>query len=124
MEKKLLFSTFKEWLTFLWGSVRKCVKGFAQILYALLMGVVSLLVFCVKQIEAFCKRETIAAFIIALVILGMGVGWISTFTHERQATVVAQHRADSISYSLERYLQVYDSSATVVVNGDTVKYGK
>jgi hypothetical protein len=54
----------------------------------------------------------------------MGIGWISTFTHERQATVVAQHRADSISYSLERYLQVYDSSATVVVNGDTVKYGK
>ena len=124
MKEKLLFETFEEWRTFLWRSVKTCFKGLARIVYALLMGVVSLLVFCGKQIEAFCRRETIAAFIIALVILGMGIGWISTFTHERQATVVAQHRADSISYSLERYLQVYDSSATVVVNGDTVKYGK
>lgn len=124
MEKKLLFTTFKEWLTFLWGSVRKCIKGFAQILYALLMGVVSLLVFCGKQIEAFCKRETTASFIIACVILFMAVGWISTFTHGRHEAVLAQHKADSISYQLDRYMQAYDSTATVVVNGDTVKYGR
>jgi myosin-crossreactive antigen len=88
------------------------------------MGVISLLIFCGKQIEAFCRRETIAAFIIAGVIVLMAAGWIYTFTHERQAVVFAQHKADSISYRLERYLQVYDSSSTVVINGDTIRHGK
>ena len=124
MKEKLLFETFEEWRTFLWRSVKTCFKGLARIVYALLMGVVSLLVFCGKQIEAFCRRETIAAFIIAGIMILMAAGWVYTFTHERQAVVYAQHKADSISYKLDRYMQVYDSSSTVVINGDTIRHGQ
>lgn len=125
MEKSnFIFESFGDWRKFFVSSVRQFFVGMFRIIYAVIMAVVSLLVYAGKQIEAFCKRETTASFIIACVILFMAVGWISTFTHGRHEAVLAQHKADSISYQLDRYMQAYDSTATVVVNGDTVKYGR
>ena len=125
MEKSnFIFESFGDWRKFFVSAVRQFFVGMFRIIYAVIMAVVSLLVYAGKQIEAFCKRETTASFIIACVILFMAVGWISTFTNGRQETVLAQHKADSISYQLDRYMQAYDSTAIVVVNGDTVKYGR
>ena len=122
--EKWIFKSFTDW----WGFVRRTLflmcKMVCRLLYAVIMGIVSVFVYVGKQIEAFCRRETIAAIIIGVVLCAMIVGWVFTFTKERTAYVTAQHKADSLAYSLDQFEQLYDSTATVVINGDTVRYGR
>ena len=124
MEKKWIFETFRDWYTYLWKACRRFIKGFLMILWSLLMGIVSVLVYCGKQIEAFCRRETVAAVIVGSVIVLLILGWVFTFVNGRVAQKTAEHQRDSISYCLSKYMQAYDSTSVIVVDQDTIYNGR
>ena len=124
MEKKWIFETFRDWYTYLWKAVKTFVVGFVKILYSFLMGIVSVFVYCGKQIEAFCRRETVAAVIVGVVIAMLILGWVFTFVKGRVAQKTAEHQRDSISYCLSKYMQAYDSTSVIVIDQDTIYNGR
>lgn len=119
MFKNPFFSSFHQWKECLVSGIQKAAWGICRIVTCVIFGIASVFIYCGKQIEAFCRRETVAAVIIALVFALMSAGWLYTFVNWRTSTVTAQHAADSLSYSLDRLMQAYDS---VIVDGDTLKF--
>ena len=96
--------------------------GLWQIISAIALGIVSLLAYAGRQINAFCRRETIAAAIVGSLIVILTTTLIATFVTERTARVTAEHQRDSIAYKMELYMQAYDTTQAVIVNGDTIKF--
>lgn len=94
--------------------------GIWRIITCIVLGIVSILYYACKQIGAFCRRESIAAAIIGTVFFIMTVGWISTFM-EGRVKVRTEYQRDSMSIKLDKYLQAYESSATIIVDNDTIK---
>lgn len=121
MEKKFIFS-LSEWWDYVKNACVHFVKGVARILFAIVFGVVSFFVWIGKLIEAFCRRETVAAIVIGVIFLGMTFGWVFTFTKERHAAVTAQHKADSLAYDLSKYTQFVKPDDVLVLNGDTINH--
>lgn len=124
MELKWIFDSFSEWRDYLWKACRQFIMGVLRVIYSVLMGIVSVFVWIGKLIEAFCRRETVAAIVIGFFFSLILFGWVYTFTKERSAYMTAQFKADSLSYSLGQIEQIYDSTATIVINGDTIRHGR
>lgn len=97
--------------------------GLWRMITGIFFGIISILVYCGKQIEAFCKREPIASLIIAVVVIGLSAGWIVTSVNGSVKLRTAEYQRDSIGYTLDKYLQAYDSTDIIVVNGDTIQKG-
>lgn len=117
--KNLLFDDFRQWKVCMLAGLSKFSWGLCRMLTGILFGIVSIFVWAYRKVCAFCRREPIAATIVAILLFTMTFGWIYTFVTERHATVTAQHIADSLSYDLSRITQAYDS---VIVDGDTIKF--
>ena len=118
----MIYREFTDWQEEFINRLKQLTQGvFGLLFYVILMGIVSLFVYCGKQIEAFFRRETIAASIVAIVFVLMSVGWTITFVKERHKRVEAQHKADSLSYDLSKFTQMYDSTELIVINGDTIR---
>ena len=120
---KFLFNTWHQWKVCMWLGICKMSCGFMRILTCIVLGIISVFWWIVRQIEAFCKRETVAAVIIGLVFILLCVFWVFTFVNERSARVKAEHQRDSISYNLSKFTQAYDDSMeSYIVRGDTIRY--
>jgi hypothetical protein len=87
----------------------------------MILGFVSIFAYIGRKIEAFCRREPVAALIITITFAIMSLGWISTFMEGRMRIKTAEYQRDSIGYKLDKYLQCYDSSATIVIENDTIQ---
>ena len=129
--KDLLFSDWRQWRVCFVAGLKKCLSGFLKILYCIVLGIASVLVYVGKQIEAFCKRELWASLIIGTLLVLMCVGWILTFARERAARVGAEMQRDSISYELMKFTQFYegkkffltnDSNLYIITNDTTTVY--
>lgn len=116
-----LFYSFHTWKVCMKAGLDKFLWGFWRIVTGIFFGILSIFAYCGRQIEAFCRREPIAATIIAITFTAMAAGWLYTFVQGRAQAVTIQHTADSLSYSLDKIMQPYDS---VIVDGDTIKYSK
>lgn len=117
--KKLLFYSFRTWRICMAAGFKELGWGIWRITSGVFLGVASVFAYCGRQIEAFCRREPIAATIIAITFTAMAGGWLYTFVQGRTTAVNIQHTADSLSYSIDRLTQAYDS---VIVDGDTIKF--
>ena len=98
----LLFDNFRQWRVCLWSGVCKAAWGLWRIVTCFLFGVVSVFVFCFKQIGAFCKREFVASLIIGVIGVVLFVSFGLTFVQERKARLSAEMQRDSVSYELSR----------------------
>lgn len=100
------FETFRSWRIVGWCRIKQFVEGAYGILYIwLFWGLLSIFIFIGKQIEAFCRRETVAAFIIGIALFLIGWGWIATYTYCKAEAVTAQYIADSLYYELSKYIK-------------------
>ena len=99
----LLFDDFRQWRVCLWAGVCKFLWGLWRIISCLLFGIISILVWIGKQIEAFCKRELVASLVIGVLFVFLLAGWLTTFMSERAHRVNAEMQRDSIIYELSRY---------------------
>jgi len=122
MEKKIYFDSLSEWWDYSLKVCAEFANGVLGVMFAIIFGVVSFFVWIGKLIEAFCRRETVAAIVIGVIFLGMTFGWVFTFTKERHAAVTAQHKADSLAYDLSKYTQFVKPDDVLVLNGDTINH--
>ena len=95
-----------------------------QFILTVILGVASIIAYANRQLCAFCRREMVASIIIGAAFVLMGFGWLSTYIQARSREVGAQHRADSLAYTLSKYMQAFDSTQTIVVDGDTIQLGR
>lgn len=119
--KSKLFDNWHQWSVCFLSGCKSAAWGLWRIFTCIIFGIASVFVYIGKQIEAFCRREPIAAFIIGIVISLMAFGWISTFMESRVRIKTAEYQRDSIGYKLDKYLQAYDSTATIIIDNDTIQ---
>ena len=117
----IIFENWHQWKVCFLSGIRKASWGIWRIVTCILYGILSVLYFVFRQICAFCRRESIAAAIIGVVFFVMSVGWISTFMDGRVKVRNAEYQRDSMSIKLDKYLQAYESSATIIIDNDTIK---
>ena len=118
----MLYRSFKEWAIAVKHSGIMLFNALYCVVWlCLIVGLASLFLFVIRQINAFYRRELVAGCIISTIILLMAAGWMITFVNERHSYIQAQHAADSLAYDLSKFTQMYDTAKTIVINGDTVK---
>lgn len=117
--KNLLYDDLKQWRVCMKAGLREFSWGLWTITKGIVFGFLSVLRWVGRLIEAFCRRESIAAAIIATLIVVLVFGWTTTYLTTKTRLTTAEYERDSIAYTLDKYMQAYDS---VVIDGDTVKY--
>lgn len=117
--KRLLFTSLRQWRICMAAGCAKFLWGLWRIVSGIIFGILSVFWWIGRLVEAFCRREPIAAAVIAVLLLILSFGWLSTYVSARTHLTTAEYQRDSIGYVLDRYMQAYDS---VVVDGDTLKY--
>ncbi len=104
---KYLFNGWHEWIVCMAAALSHFLWGVRKIMTNILFGIVSLFIYFGKKIEAFCKREITAAFIITTIILALSIGWLATFLHTSAQLHTLEHQRDSISIKYDRVMQPY-----------------
>ena len=115
-----LFDSWHQWKVCMWSGCKSLAWGLWRIVTGIVLGIASIMKYVGVKIEEFCKREPMAAVIVAVVVLILGFGWFSSFVNGRIEVKKAQWERDSISLRLDRYMQAYDTSDIVIVRGDTI----
>lgn len=118
----MIYTEFKTWYEALKYRSRMVFFGSLGFIYfVIIIGAMSIFYYVIRQVNAFFRREIIAGCIISSIMLLMAFGWGYTFVQERYRYSVTQHRADSLSYDLSKLTQMFESSDTIVINGDTIR---
>ena len=95
--------------------------GLSKVITNTLFGIISLFIFFGKKVEAFCRRETLAAFLIGLMVIILAIGWMATYMNFRVQNRTLEHQRDSVSIRLDRVMRTYDSQDTIVQDYDIQK---
>lgn len=105
MDNKLLFENFRQWRVCFCAGVSKMVWGICRIITAIVLGIVSILVWLWRKLIDFVglnpKFSIITAVIIVILV------WLFTFVNMRSRAVGAEHQRDSLSYELSKFTQAY-----------------
>lgn len=118
-----LFETRKDWWTYTYKSTSGLVVSVFRLLWSVINGLLSLLVWLWRLLVRFVGRNpdiALGAFIVIAVVV-----WLLTFVGMRARAVGAEHQRDSISYELSKFTQMYDSTEyheSVIIDGDTIRY--
>ena len=107
---KFLFSDWHEWKVCMAAALSHLWWGFRKIITNSLFGIISLFIFFGKKVEAFCKRETMAAFVISLMVAILAIGWLVTYMNYRVQNRTLEYQRDSVSIRLDRVMQTYDDN--------------
>ena len=99
------FSTYREWKVYVTSAFRCLSKGLLQILWSVVIGMVSVVVGCYNKIAAFGKREPVAMFIVGFMLAFVLIGWTATFVNGRIRLTTTEHQRDSISYKYHQLLK-------------------
>lgn len=124
MNEKWNFDSLSEWFGYLCKAIRCFLRGVFKLIYSFIGGIASIMYYLFKVVASFCKREFIASIIIGLMLIGLSVGWISTYTSGKVAMKTVEFQRDSIGYKLDKMMQVYEGSALVIVDNDTLYNAK
>lgn len=114
---KYLFNGLHEWKICMAAAVSHLWWGVCKIIVNILFGIISLFIYIGKKIEAFCKRETTAAFIITALLCGILLGWLATYVSSKTNYKAIEHERDSVSIRLDRVMQAYDAINTIDTTG-------
>lgn len=105
MDNKLLFENLRQWRVCFCAGVSKMVWGICRIITAIVLGIVSILVWLWRKLTDFVglnpKFSIITAVIIVILV------WLFTFVNMRSRAVGAEHQRDSLSYELSKFTQAY-----------------
>lgn len=115
--ENILFDSFRSWRSFMAEASRKTLSGIFGILSGTACGIASLIAYAARQVNAFCRRETVAAAIIGVIIIALSAMLVATFVTERSARVLAERQRDSIAYRNTLLMQAYEpSDSTYIYN--------
>ena len=74
-----------------------------------------------KKVEAFCRREALAAFLIGLMVIILAIGWMATYMNFRVQNKTLEYQRDSVSIRLDRVMRTYDTQDTITKDYDIQK---
>ena len=105
MDNKLLFENFRQWRVCFCAGVSKMVWGICRIITAIVLGIVSILVWLWRKLTDFVGLNPKFSIITAVIVVVLV--WLFTFVNMRSRAVGAEHQRDSLSYELSKFTQAY-----------------
>lgn len=119
MDNKLLFENFRQWRVCFSAGVSKMVWGICRIITAIVLGIVSILVWLWRKLIDFVGLNPKFSIITAVIVVVLV--WLFTFVNMRARAVGAEHQRDSLSYELSKFTQAYDENDSI---NEPVKWKK
>lgn len=110
MVKRLIFATWDDWRSYSEKAVRSVVMGVLRVIFALVMGLVSLGFAIYKRIAGFVKRHVVFSLLVLLFVVI--VCWVFTFVKMSVNSKAYEVQRDSLSYELMKVQSA--------LNGDTL----
>ena len=120
--KQLLFDSWHSWKVCFLSGCKKFLWGLVRIITCIVLGILSVIRWLWRLLRKAVGQYPTSAIIIA-VLLCIGI-YMFMFVTGRARLVTAEYQRDSLSYELSKFTQMYDSTATIIINGDTVRYGE
>lgn len=120
--KQLLFDSWHSWKVCFLSGCKKFLWGFVRIITCIILGILSVIRWLWRLLRKAVGDYPTSSIIIA-VLLCIGI-YLFMFVKGRARLVTAEHQRDSLSYELSKFTQMYDSTETIVINGDTIRYGE
>ena len=118
---KFLFNGWHEWKVCMAAAFSHLWWGLSKIIVNTLFGIISLFIFFGKKVEAFCRREALAAFLIGLIVIILAIGWMATYMNFRVQNRTLEYQRDSVSIRLDRVMRTYDTQDTITKDYDIQK---
>ena len=118
---KFLFNGWHEWKVCMAAAISHLWWGLSKVITNTLFGIISLFIFFGKKVEAFCRREALAAFCIFLMIGIISIGWLVTYMNYRVQNRTLEYQRDSVTIRLDRIMRTYDTQDTITKDYDIQK---
>lgn len=119
--KNLLFESWRQWKVCFLSGLRNAGWGIWRIITCMVFGFISLCKYLFERLAAAVSKYPKSAIVIFAVTTA--VTYVLTFTSGRARTRTAEYQRDSIGYCLDKYLQAYDTTSSIIVGNDTIRHG-
>lgn len=116
-----LFDSIHQWKVCFLSGCRNAGWGIWRIVTCIIFGIVSLCKYLFEKLAAAVSRYPKSAIVIFAVIT-VSISTL-TFVSGRMKLKTAEYQRDSIGYCLDKYLQAYDTTSTIIVDNDTIRRG-
>jgi len=112
--KGLLFDGWHDWSSYIGNALVGVVKGISMVLYAIIMGIVTLLVYAYKQIKRFVMAYPVPVLSFLCVVLLLCVLFL--FANYSAKLKTCQMERDSVAYEKMKLEQAFVGD-TIVIRG-------
>ena len=112
--KGLLFDGWHDWSSYIENALVGVVKGISRVLYAIIMGIVTLLVYAYKQIKRFVMAYPVPVLSFLCVVLLLCVLFL--FANYSAKLKTCQMERDSVAYEKMKLEQAFVGD-TIVIRG-------
>ena len=112
--KGLLFDGWHDWSSYIGKAIVGVVKGISRVLYAIIMGIVTLLVYAYKQIKRFVMAYPVPVLSFLCVVLLLCVLFL--FANYSAKLKTCQMERDSVAYEKMKLEQAFVGD-TIVIRG-------
>ena len=105
MKSSLLFDSFHQWVVILTAGLGSLFFGFTRIIYCIVFGFLSIIVWVWQRICRFVSKYpniALGTFIVLIMLV-----WLFTFVSMRTRAVGAESQRDSISYEFHLFKKNY-----------------
>jgi uncharacterized membrane protein len=119
--KDLLFDGWHDWSSYIGNALVGVVKGISRVLYAIIMGIVTLLVYAYKQIKRFVVAYPVPVLSFLCVVLLLCVLFL--FTNYSAKLKTCQMERDSVAYEKMKLEQAFIGD-TIVIRGHSTRKEK
>lgn len=119
--KNCLFDSFHQWKVCFLSGCRKAGWGIWRIATCIVFGIVSLCKYLFDRLAEEVSNYPKSAIVVFVVVTS--VTYTLTFVSGRIKLKTAEYQRDSIGYCLDKYMQAYDTTSTIVIDCDTIKKG-
>lgn len=109
-----LFDGWHDWSSYIGNALVGVVKGISRVIYAIIMGIVTLLVYAYKQIKRFVMAYPVPVLSFLCVVLVFFAFFI--FVNYKAKLKACQMERDSISYEKMKLEQAFVGD-TIVIRG-------
>lgn len=116
-----LFDSLHQWKVCFLSGCRNAGWGIWRIVTCIIFGIVSLCKYLFERLAAAVSKYPKAAIVIFAIVTS--VTYTLTFVSGRTKLKTAEYQRDSIGYRLDKYLQAYDTTSTIIVGNDTIRRG-
>lgn len=107
------FDSFRSWRLCIEHSLRLMLTGMCKFIYAIMFGILDLLLWLWNLAAKVVKKYPKSTVIIIL--LAVFFTWLLMFVHYRSQIVTAEYQRDSTACRLQKYERMYDGNTDSLI---------